>query len=89
MGLGFTEILLIFMIVLLFFGAKRLPEIAKAMGRAVSEFQHAKRDVLDGITHRELETKEDGANSEKNGQDDNADARNLEPSSMNNETKPE
>ncbi len=46
MGLGFTEILLIFLVVLLFFGAKRLPEIARAMGKAVNEFKKAKDDIL-------------------------------------------
>ena len=44
MGIGFTEIALIFLLVLLFFGAKRLPEVAKAMGRAVGEFRKAKDD---------------------------------------------
>lgn len=42
MGIGFPELLVIFLLVLLLFGAKRLPEIAGAMGRAVNEFKNAK-----------------------------------------------
>ena len=37
-NLGVPELLLIFFVVLLLFGAKRLPEIGKAMGQAWHEF---------------------------------------------------
>ena len=40
-GLGFGEILLILLVVLLLFGAKRLPEIGRAMGDAWHEFNKA------------------------------------------------
>lgn len=46
MGLGMSEMIIIFLIVLLLFGARRLPEVAKAMGRAVHEFKHAKDEIL-------------------------------------------
>jgi len=42
MSLGFTEIILIALFVLLVFGAKRIPELARAMGRASYEFKKAK-----------------------------------------------
>jgi len=45
MGIGFTEILLIVVVVLILFGAKRIPEIAKAFGRAAHEFKKAKEDI--------------------------------------------
>ncbi len=38
-GLGLPEILLIFVIALLIFGAAKLPEIGRAMGKALSEFK--------------------------------------------------
>ena len=38
MSLGLTEILVIFVAILLLFGAKRIPEIARALGRASHEF---------------------------------------------------
>lgn len=46
MSLGFTEILLIVCFVVLVFGAKRIPELARALGRASREFKKA-RDAVD------------------------------------------
>jgi sec-independent protein translocase protein TatA len=45
MSIGFTEILVIILVILLLFGAKRIPEIAKALGRASHEFKKAKEDI--------------------------------------------
>ena len=42
MSIGFTEILLIVIFVLLVFGAKRIPELARALGRASYVFKKAK-----------------------------------------------
>ena len=42
MGLGTPELIVIFLIILLFFGAKRLPEIARSLGKASNEFKKAK-----------------------------------------------
>ena len=42
MSIGFTEILLIVIFVLLVFGAKRIPELARALGHASYEFKKAK-----------------------------------------------
>ena len=41
-GVGGWELFIIFMVILLFFGARRLPEIARAMGKSVNEFRKAK-----------------------------------------------
>ena len=48
-GIGTPEILVIFLIVLLIFGAKRIPEIAKGLGRGILEFKKAAREVQDEI----------------------------------------
>lgn len=48
-NLGFTEILLLMVIFLLVFGAKRLPEIGSAMGKGIREFKKSMRDVTDEI----------------------------------------
>lgn len=45
MGLGFSEIVLIVLVVILLFGAKRIPELAKAFGRASYEFKKAKESL--------------------------------------------
>lgn len=64
--LGFWEILFIFLIILLLFGAKRLPEIARSLGKAVHEFKNTKDDIMnykgDDNTEKsdkELEPKEE------------------------------
>ena len=41
LNFGFTEILLIVLIILVLFGPKRLPELARACGKAVNEFKTA------------------------------------------------
>jgi sec-independent protein translocase protein TatA len=45
-GLGGGELLLIFLFALIFIGPKKLPELAKGLGRALKEFQKAKDDVM-------------------------------------------
>ena len=44
-GVGFQEILLIGVFVLIFFGAKKIPEFMKGMGKGVKEFKDAMSDV--------------------------------------------
>ncbi|RTZ70331.1 MAG: twin-arginine translocase TatA/TatE family subunit [Verrucomicrobia bacterium] len=39
------EILLVLAVILIFFGAKKLPELAKGMGQGIKEFKKATRDV--------------------------------------------
>ncbi len=46
-SIGFTEVLLIFLVILLLFGAKKLPEVARGMGQALREFRKAAREVED------------------------------------------
>ena len=45
MSLGFTEIILIALFILIVFGAKRIPELARALGRASYEFKKAKESL--------------------------------------------
>lgn len=45
MSLGFSEIILIALFILIVFGAKRIPELARAMGRASYEFKKAKESL--------------------------------------------
>jgi sec-independent protein translocase protein TatA len=44
-GLGIWELLAIFMVVLLLFGAKRLPEIGGSLGKGIREFKDSIREV--------------------------------------------
>lgn len=48
-NLGTGEIILILLIILIFFGAKKIPELAQGLGKGVREFRKAMRDVQDEI----------------------------------------
>ena len=48
--LGLPEIIIILVIVLLVFGPRRLPEMAKGIGQSVREFRKGIRDMKDEIT---------------------------------------
>lgn len=48
-GLGPTEILVILLIVLLLFGAKRIPEVAQGLGKGLREFKKAAKDIQKDI----------------------------------------
>ena len=50
-GIGGWELVLIVLIVLLLFGAKRLPEIARAMGKSINEFKKAKDELISSATN--------------------------------------
>jgi len=50
-GLGMTETLLIFAVLLLFFGAKRLPELAGGLGKGIRDFKRS----LNGLDEASLQ----------------------------------
>jgi|TARA_B110000495_G_scaffold50866_1_gene42662 sec-independent protein translocase protein TatA len=65
-NLGPWEILLVLVVVLVLFGAKRLPELAKGLGLGINEFRDAvdssKKEILDVI---ESEEKNKSSDSEE------------------------
>jgi len=48
-GIGPWELALIFLVVLLLFGAKRLPEVAQGLGKGIREFKRAMKDTQEEI----------------------------------------
>ena len=60
-GLGYQELLLILVIVLILFGAQRLPDLARSLGSSVKEFKK-------GVT----ELKDDGSPAQKKDDDKKA-----------------
>lgn len=48
-GLGGGEIIVLFLIILLLFGAKKLPELAKGLGKGIKEFKKATSDIKEEI----------------------------------------
>lgn len=47
--LGGWEILLILLVLLIFFGAKKIPELARGMGKGIREFKDATREIKQEI----------------------------------------
>lgn len=47
-GIGMPELILIFVLALLIFGPKKLPEIGKQLGRALGELRRASEDLKEG-----------------------------------------
>ncbi|WP_128544361.1 Sec-independent protein translocase subunit TatA/TatB [Larkinella soli] len=56
-SLGGTELLLIGLVILLFFGAKRIPELMKGLGKGIREFKDATKDVRENIEEGLRDTK--------------------------------
>ena len=47
--LGWSELLIILFLVLIFFGPRKLPEVADAIGKSIRKFRHASRDIKEEI----------------------------------------
>lgn len=48
-GIGIPELIVIFVIALLIFGPKKLPELGKALGRGIAEFKKASQEIKESI----------------------------------------
>lgn len=57
-SLGPTELLIILFIILLLFGARKIPDLAKGLGRGVKEFRDASREI-----RREIDTETSNNNT--------------------------
>ncbi len=63
-GLGTPELILILLVVLLMFGAKKIPDLARGMGRGIREFKDASREIK-----REIETDPNDSNNPPRSQE--------------------
>ncbi|MES2527032.1 MAG: twin-arginine translocase TatA/TatE family subunit [Bdellovibrionota bacterium] len=48
-GLGFGELIVVFLIALIFIGPKKLPELAKGLGKGIRDFQNAAKGLTDQL----------------------------------------
>lgn len=48
-NMGGYEILLILVVILIFFGAKKIPELARGLGRGIREFKDATKEITDEL----------------------------------------
>jgi sec-independent protein translocase protein TatA len=62
MSIGWGEVLVVLFLVLLLFGGKRLPELARSMGHAVNEFKRGLNSSVSESKNIEFDAK----NNEKN-----------------------
>jgi sec-independent protein translocase protein TatA len=58
-NIGMPEILVILVVVLLLFGAKRLPEIGSSMGKGIREFKKSINDLNRSVTEIDREERTD------------------------------
>jgi len=49
-NLGATELMLIVLVVLVFFGSKKIPELAQGLGKGIREFKKATKEIEDGVS---------------------------------------
>ena len=66
-GLGAQELLLILVIILVLFGAKRIPEIARGLGKSMTEFKKGVRSVDAELKDVMEDDASDSGNRKKSG----------------------
>jgi sec-independent protein translocase protein TatA len=70
-GIGVQELLLIFLVVLLLFGAKRIPDIAHGLGKGIRDFKRAMQDTKDEINRSiDVPDQDDRPKTDKKREDD-------------------
>ena len=57
-GLGAGEVIIILVLALIFIGPKKLPELARGLGKSLREFQKAKNELFDELDKKEEQQKQ-------------------------------
>lgn len=70
--IGTPEMIIIFIVVLLLFGAKKLPELARGMGKSMGEFKKAREEFEHEITRSEEEVTSKPAKSKSRSEDEDS-----------------
>jgi len=60
-NIGTTELILILLVVLVFFGSKKIPELAQGLGKGLREFRKAARDIQEDVEKdtKQIDSKEE------------------------------
>ena len=67
-GIGTPELIIIMFIILLVFGARKLPELAKGLGKGIREFKKASSEIQEELNladEKEIKAKNDNTDTEK------------------------
>ena len=64
-GIGTTELIIIMFIILLIFGAKKLPELAQGLGKGIREFKKASNDIQEELSMDKLDEQIKSTENEK------------------------
>lgn len=48
-NMGFPEYIIIFLVVILLFGGKKIPELARGLGKGIREFKDASKEIKDEV----------------------------------------
>lgn len=62
--IGWTELLIILFLVLLFFGPKRLPELAESIGKSIRRFKKASREAREEIENSVKDKETEGSDKQ-------------------------
>ena len=63
--IGWTEVLIIVLIILLLFGAKKIPDLMKGMGKGVRSFKEGMNGVDEAVKDEKTEVKKEAEAEEK------------------------
>jgi sec-independent protein translocase protein TatA len=78
---GGWELVILFLIVLLVFGAKRIPEIAQGLGKGIKEFKNATRDLNKEIDSAVNQPDDSSSSSASTSEEANSQPTGSQPSS--------
>ncbi len=69
-GMGMGELVVVFLIILMLFGANKLPEVAQSLGKSIREFKKAASEIQDNAnlnTDKTVKAVEQGATKNQAG----------------------
>ena len=79
--LGYGEILLILLLVLLVFGGKKIPEVARGLGKGLNEFKKARDEITDSLHEAIKEDSKQIAEDDFSDKKDNTDNKSQQQKS--------